>query len=215
MVREHLGVETLYAANSVVGVDFHCPGWGLSTTAGLTENRPCPTSATRHRGGAGVSSATRTGQSQKLAPIGEGKGRGVVIRLGGCSRGCRARGRHAQHPARRADAVRTADGHPQNMGTHRTVASFLVLRPSPSHAVSWVGPVASTPGEPCSHHPSPGAPSTRHPKRSGPRPQRVGYAPRRRVPPGSQPLPAPRKASPSLAASWHTPNRPHLATKPR
>lgn len=24
------------------------------------------------------------------------------------------------------------------MGTHRTVASFLVLRPSPSHAVSWV-----------------------------------------------------------------------------
>jgi len=57
------------------------------------------------QGWGGFSSATRTGQSQQLAPIGEGQSRGVVIRLGGRSRGRRARGRHTQHPARRADAV--------------------------------------------------------------------------------------------------------------
>lgn len=42
MVRERLGVETLYAATLVVGADFHCPGWGLLATAGLTENRFLP-----------------------------------------------------------------------------------------------------------------------------------------------------------------------------
>ncbi|MEA5646336.1 MAG: hypothetical protein R5N60_02600 [Cutibacterium granulosum] len=33
--------------------------------------------------GQGISSAARTGQSQQLVPIGEGKSRGAVIRLGG------------------------------------------------------------------------------------------------------------------------------------
>ena len=42
MAREHLGVETLYAANSVVSADSHCPGWGLLATAGPTENRFLP-----------------------------------------------------------------------------------------------------------------------------------------------------------------------------
>lgn len=83
MVRERLGVETPYTANSGVSADSHCPGWGLLATAGLTENRFCPTSATRRRGGARVSSAARTRQSQQLVPIGEGQSRGVVIRLGG------------------------------------------------------------------------------------------------------------------------------------
>jgi len=105
MVRERLGVEPLMWQTFGGGADFHCPGWSLLATAGPTENRSCPTSATRRRGGARVSSAARTGQSQQLAPIGEGQSRGVVIRLGGRSRGRRARGRHAQHPARRADAV--------------------------------------------------------------------------------------------------------------
>jgi len=105
MVRERLGVETPYAATLVVVADFHCPGWGLLTTEGPTENRSCPTSATRRRGGARASSAARTRQRQQLVPIGEGQSRGVVIRLGGRSREYRSRGRHAQHPARRTDAV--------------------------------------------------------------------------------------------------------------
>lgn len=42
MVRERLGVETPYTANSGVSADSHCPGWGLLATAGPTENRFLP-----------------------------------------------------------------------------------------------------------------------------------------------------------------------------
>ena len=73
MVREHLGVETPYAANSVVGVDSHCHGWGLLTAAGLTENRFCPTSATRHRGGAGSRQQPVRGRASSWSRSGRGK----------------------------------------------------------------------------------------------------------------------------------------------